>query len=180
MRFGPQMKPSLFTSPAPQPYREVCLNGCCGMEFKQLSTHGYARKALKASLLDELQFVTYGNGVDKYPVEKALLSPRLASMGVSNTCKISLFLFLAMMYRLPHSHSLARSFESSAHISSTSSMLHARRPKPPSQPCTAIRECLAIILMVISRPMAMFHAVRAAMVHAALSIGNAKAMASVT
>ena len=99
-------------------------------------------------------------------------------MGVSNNSKISLFLFLAMMYQLPHPHSLAWGFESSAHIFPISSMLHPLISNLPSQPCTATGECLVIIQMVISRPMATFRAVRAVMVHAALPIGNAKAMAS--
>ena len=70
--FGPQVKPSLLTSPAPQTYGELSLNGRCDMEFKQSSTHGHARKALKVCLLDELHFVTESNAKDKYPVGKAL------------------------------------------------------------------------------------------------------------
>ena len=56
--FGPRIKPSLLTLPAPQPYREVSFYCCWGVAFKQLSRHAYARKALKVSLLDERQFVT--------------------------------------------------------------------------------------------------------------------------
>ena len=58
MSFGPRIKPFFFTSPVSQPYREVSFICCWGMAFKQLSTHGYARKAPKVSLLDERQFVT--------------------------------------------------------------------------------------------------------------------------
>ena len=100
-------------------------------------------------------------------------------MGISNNNKISLFPFLAMMYRLPHPHSLAGAFESSALIFPTSLMFYALRSNPPLQPCTAIRECLVIILTVTSRLMATFRAIRVVMVPAALSIGNAKAMAYV-
>ena len=52
------------------------------MAIKQLSTHGYARKALEVSLFDGLQPVTEGNGVDKYPVARPLLNPGLVSMGI--------------------------------------------------------------------------------------------------
>ena len=36
--------------------------------YGKSSMHNPLSKALKASLLEELPFVAYGNGLDKYPV----------------------------------------------------------------------------------------------------------------